>query len=125
MRTKVLVAAVWGGAFSVLTSADILATDRTVEVRWILAATWFFLFLIYVALALTARRSSNLPEESAFVVGRPLSIGLSLVLCGLFGPVGLFYFALAFAIPCVLLASIRDSRNDHTSDVVSTDGGTT
>jgi steroid 5-alpha reductase family enzyme len=123
VRGKVLVAALWGGAFSLLTAGNFFLEERAGSARWVLFVLWVVLFGVYVGLAFSSRRSANLREDPAFLIGRPLAIALSIVLCVAFGPAGLFFFGLAFAVPCVLLASIRDKSEQSRSDAADLNGG--
>ena len=116
-------AALWGGVASLATVASLVREERAGPAQWVLLVLWLTLLLVYVTLAFSARRSRSLFEEPTFLIGRPLAIALSFVLCAAFGPIGLVFFAVAFAVPCVLLASIRDKSEQSRPDAVKLNGG--
>jgi hypothetical protein len=103
---RLIVASVWGSLFSVAVLVS-LAIERSGLPLLILGGAFVLVLVTYVVLGLIALQERHRPHRSGLTI-RALAIAFSLAGSAVFGPGGIVFYIFAFAIPTILISSVRD-----------------
>jgi hypothetical protein len=105
---RLIVASVWGSLFSVAVLVS-LAIERSGLPLLILGGAFVLVLVTYVVLGLIALQERHRPHRSGLLITiRALAIAFSLAGSAVFGPGGIVFYIFAFAIPTILISSVRD-----------------